>query len=282
MSSATVTQVSRNFAHFVNRVAYRRESFTLVRGRRPLAELRPLPFGASMVELPEVVAALPGLTVSEAEAFAADLAADDGRPEQATATAIQPPEWAEPANPEGRNGIGAGALADATGTADNEWSIARQSAVPGWEPATGFGAGFGAVPRAGVLMDAGVVLAARCGRLALGPRAAMWGRSEVFLSVVTAADLLRGVCCAVEPSSRARRAAFAEGVLERLPVLPVDLLCARAYARLRADLGLAAASFGSRDLWLAATCIAHGLPLVTAGARRFAQVPGLRVVVWAD
>ena len=43
MSDVTVTQVARNFAEYVNRVAYRRESFTLVRGKKPLAELRPLP-----------------------------------------------------------------------------------------------------------------------------------------------------------------------------------------------------------------------------------------------
>jgi hypothetical protein len=38
--SVTVTQVARNFAEYVNRVAYRRESFTLVRGKKRLAELR--------------------------------------------------------------------------------------------------------------------------------------------------------------------------------------------------------------------------------------------------
>lgn len=73
MSDVTVTQVARNFAEYVNRVAYRRESFTLLRGKKPLAELRPLPAGAHLSELPGLFASLPRLTETEAGEFAADL-----------------------------------------------------------------------------------------------------------------------------------------------------------------------------------------------------------------
>lgn len=75
MSDVTVTQVARNFAEYVNRVAYRRESFTLVRGKKPLAELRPLPTGARLSELPGLLASLPRLTPAEAGDFAEDVAA---------------------------------------------------------------------------------------------------------------------------------------------------------------------------------------------------------------
>jgi antitoxin (DNA-binding transcriptional repressor) of toxin-antitoxin stability system len=75
MSDVTVTQVARHFADYVNRVAYRRESFTLVRGNKPLAELRPLPAGKRLSELPALVASLPHLSASEAADFADDLAA---------------------------------------------------------------------------------------------------------------------------------------------------------------------------------------------------------------
>jgi antitoxin (DNA-binding transcriptional repressor) of toxin-antitoxin stability system len=78
MSDVTVTQVARNFAEYVNRVAYRRESFTLVRGKKPLAELRPLPSGARLSELPGLLASLPRLTSAEADQFAEDLAAAQG------------------------------------------------------------------------------------------------------------------------------------------------------------------------------------------------------------
>jgi len=73
VSDVTVTQVARNFAEYVNRVAYRRESFTLLRGKRPVAELRPLPTGARLSELPGLLASLPWLTEAEAGGLAADL-----------------------------------------------------------------------------------------------------------------------------------------------------------------------------------------------------------------
>ena len=73
MSDVTVTEIARHFADYVNRVAYRRESFILVRGKKPLAELRPLPAGRRLSELPAVFAALPRLSPAEAADFADDL-----------------------------------------------------------------------------------------------------------------------------------------------------------------------------------------------------------------
>ena len=37
---------------------------------------------------------------------------------------------------------------------------------------------------------------------------------------------------------------------------------------------------GPNDLWLAATCLAHGLKMVTANVREFSRVPGLEVEAW--
>lgn len=73
MSHVTVTELARHFADYVNRVAYRRESFTLVRGNKPLAELRPLPVGVRLSELPALIASLPRLSESEAADFSTDL-----------------------------------------------------------------------------------------------------------------------------------------------------------------------------------------------------------------
>ena len=75
MSDVSVTHVARHFADYLNRVAYRRESFTLVRGNKPLAELRPLPVGSRLSELPAMLASLPHLSAGEASDFADDLAA---------------------------------------------------------------------------------------------------------------------------------------------------------------------------------------------------------------
>lgn len=70
---ATVTEVVRNFADYINRVAYRGERFLLERGGKVVAELRPVPEGRRLGDLPEILASLPGLGSEEAAAFARDL-----------------------------------------------------------------------------------------------------------------------------------------------------------------------------------------------------------------
>lgn len=69
----TVTEVVRHFAEYVNRVTYRRESFVLMRGNKAVAELRPLPTGKRLSELPGLFASLPHLSADEAGSFADDL-----------------------------------------------------------------------------------------------------------------------------------------------------------------------------------------------------------------
>jgi antitoxin (DNA-binding transcriptional repressor) of toxin-antitoxin stability system len=71
----SVTEIARHFAEYINRVAYRGECFVLVRGNKPIAELRPLPVGKRLAELPALLASLPHLSSTEAAQFAADLTA---------------------------------------------------------------------------------------------------------------------------------------------------------------------------------------------------------------
>ncbi len=71
----TVTEIARHFADYLNRVVYRGECFVLVRGNKPIAELRPLPAGKRLAELPELFASLPHLSATEAKQFADDLVA---------------------------------------------------------------------------------------------------------------------------------------------------------------------------------------------------------------
>ena len=134
----------------------------------------------------------------------------------------------------------------------------------------------------GVLIDASILIESERGRRDLEPHVERHGDNEAFLSVITASELLHGVHRATVPDVRARRAAFVEGVLERFPLLSVDLTCARAHARLWAELRQTGAVIGPHDLWLAATCVAHGLTMVTGNVREFARVPGLDLEVWAD
>ncbi|MBA4159971.1 MAG: type II toxin-antitoxin system Phd/YefM family antitoxin [Gemmatimonadetes bacterium] len=71
--SPSVTEVARHFADYINRVAFRGERFTLMRGNKPVAELRPVPAGRRLGELPEVLASLPRLSLKDAAALAEDL-----------------------------------------------------------------------------------------------------------------------------------------------------------------------------------------------------------------
>ncbi len=69
----SVTELVRGFSDYVNRVAYRGERFILLKGRKPVAELRPIPAGRLLGELEAVLRSLPALTAAEAEDFAADV-----------------------------------------------------------------------------------------------------------------------------------------------------------------------------------------------------------------
>ena len=83
VTSLSVTEMVRGFSDYVNRVAYRGERFILLKGRKPMAELRPLPAGRLLGELDAVLRSLPALTDAEAEDFAADIeAARAGLPQE--------------------------------------------------------------------------------------------------------------------------------------------------------------------------------------------------------
>lgn len=133
-----------------------------------------------------------------------------------------------------------------------------------------------------VLIDASILIEAERGRLRLEPHVTRHGDEESFLSIITASELLHGVHRATQAAVRAKRSAFVEGILERFALLPVDLGCARAHAQVWAELRRDGMIIGPHDLWLAATCVAHGLTMITANVREFERVPGLSVEVWSD
>jgi tRNA(fMet)-specific endonuclease VapC len=73
-----------------------------------------------------------------------------------------------------------------------------------------------------------------------------------------------------------------EAVLERFPLLPIDLGTARAHAQIGAELAATGTLIGPHELWLAAAAIAHGLTFVTADVREFQRVAGLVVESWSS
>ena len=132
----------------------------------------------------------------------------------------------------------------------------------------------------GVLIDTNVLIEYERGRLNLEPHLVQRGQEEFFLSVVTASELLHGVHRAANPQIRMKRSAFVEALLERFPLLPVDLATARVHAQVWAELAQAGKLIGPNDLCIAATALARGLAVVTVNAREFDRVPGLVVESW--
>jgi predicted nucleic acid-binding protein len=98
------------------------------------------------------------------------------------------------------------------------------------------------------------------------------------IAAITASELFLGVHRAQTDTQRTRRRAFVETILARIPVVPFDLLCARAHADIAAGLIRTGAAIGPHDLLIAATAVAHGFILFTGNVAEFQKVPGLRVM----
>lgn len=73
LTSLTVTEAVRHFSDYIGRVTYRHESFILHKGKKAVAELRPLPTGRRLGELPDMIQSLPKLTKQEADDFIRDI-----------------------------------------------------------------------------------------------------------------------------------------------------------------------------------------------------------------
>ncbi len=132
----------------------------------------------------------------------------------------------------------------------------------------------------GILIDSNVLIALERKGLELSSRIAGREQEEVFLSVISASELLHGVHRAAHPKARANRLAFVEAVLASFPLLEIDLATARSHALLWSQLTRRGEMIGVHDSWLAATCLAHGLKLATENVREFMRVPGLKVEEW--
>ena len=73
-----------------------------------------------------------------------------------------------------------------------------------------------------------------------------------------------------------------EGLLARLPVLPLDARVSAAYADLRRALERAGTPIGPNDLWIAAHALVEERVVVTGNVREFRRVAGLVVADWRE
>jgi tRNA(fMet)-specific endonuclease VapC len=101
----------------------------------------------------------------------------------------------------------------------------------------------------------------------------------VFVPLTVIGELFYGASCSDRPE---HHRAIIERVIKRWPPLIADLETSRFYGNIRAAASRNTTSLTAskiNDLWIAALCIQHKLPLLSNDGG-FDQIPGLTVVHW--
>ncbi|ETF03407.1 transcriptional regulator [Advenella kashmirensis W13003] len=104
------------------------------------------------------------------------------------------------------------------------------------------------------------------------------GPKEIFTSIIVASELRYGCAKKGSPKLLTR----VEGILEIIPVLPLDIPVDAEYGGIRAQLETAGQPIGMNDLLIAAHACALGLTLVTDNTREFTRIRGLNVENWLE
>ena len=99
---------------------------------------------------------------------------------------------------------------------------------------------------------------------------------EIAISIITIGELRAGVLAASDVDTRDRRLSTLTHALSLRP-LPVDELVADSWGRLRVTLRDRGLRMPVNDSWIAATAMAHGLPIVTQDDD-YIELPGLTVI----
>ncbi len=99
---------------------------------------------------------------------------------------------------------------------------------------------------------------------------------QLAVSVVTVGELRAGVLSASDSATRVRRLGTFTEALGLAP-LPIDESVAESWAHLRVLLRDATLTMGVNDSWIAATALAHQLPVVTHDAH-YVELDELQVI----
>ncbi len=108
------------------------------------------------------------------------------------------------------------------------------------------------------LLDTSVFIANESGRPLDSGRLPL----EAAISAVTIAELQVGVLAASDLHTRARRLETLESVAD-IELLPIDASVAASWALLRVHVAETGRRLNVNDLWIAATALANGVPVIT-------------------
>lgn len=103
---------------------------------------------------------------------------------------------------------------------------------------------------------------------------------ESRISAITLAELGVGPLIAADEAERGRRLAHLQQAESDFAAIPFDAAAARAFGRVAASLRRAGRKTSARayDALIAATALAHDLPLYTVNPDDFSGIDGLQVV----
>jgi tRNA(fMet)-specific endonuclease VapC len=102
---------------------------------------------------------------------------------------------------------------------------------------------------------------------------------ECLISAITLAELSVGALVATTAQQRAARQAHLQQAEADFDPIPFDASCARAFGRVAASLRRSGRKTQARayDALIAATAVAHGLPVFTRNPDDFQDIDGLTV-----
>ena len=127
----------------------------------------------------------------------------------------------------------------------------------------------------GVILDSSILIAAERKRFDLVGFLSAHANDTIFITAITASELLHGCERANDPAIHERRTRFVEGLLQDYAALSFTLAEARIHARLWANLESKGTPIGERDLLIAAIAKANGHTIATINRDEFSRVPGL-------
>jgi len=129
------------------------------------------------------------------------------------------------------------------------------------------------------LIDSSVLIAAERGEIETDLFLERYGKTELALAAISASELLHGIHRLRASARKIRAEAWVEAILAALPIVPFDLACARAHARLGAHLARKGVTIGAHDLVIGASALARGYAVITKDRRSFPKIPELELIL---
>lgn len=131
----------------------------------------------------------------------------------------------------------------------------------------------------GFLIDSNLWIAIERGRLSAADVHAITGQAPIYLSPVNLAEIRFGIERMADAKQKHRAMAMLRR-MRRKPLVRIGAETAEVFGTLAAGLAKSGRDheFRIQDLWLAAQAVERKFTLLTANARDFKDVPGLKFV----